>query len=239
VVLDYCAAVRGILTDDQGGPLHPPGLRMAEALAEVQESLQRNLKLNKPGPAHGQLEQLAGCIKSGLASVKAEQQEIRQQVAAIAKVEATLDQDSGTRPERRACYEKLQGEYRAKGGEFYDHLARLMESWQPGLFLGPRARKGEKALQDNLELERWFRKPKRHERHIHGRRHAGVRIVQEGPTLVLVLDAHDAHPGPFTAAELLPYWPAEEPPEQQETLQRRKIMRQARSKKNETLSSES
>ena len=42
VVLDYCAAVRGILNDDQGGPLHPPGLRMAEALAEVRESLQRN-----------------------------------------------------------------------------------------------------------------------------------------------------------------------------------------------------
>jgi hypothetical protein len=30
VALDYCAAVRGILHDDQGGPLHPPGLRMAE-----------------------------------------------------------------------------------------------------------------------------------------------------------------------------------------------------------------
>jgi hypothetical protein len=29
----------------------------------------------------------------------------------------------------------------------------------------------------------------------------------------------------------LPYWPAEEPLEQQEALQRRKIMRQARSKK--------
>src|SRR5262249_46805594 len=42
VVLDYCAAVRGILNDDQGGPLHPPGLRMAEALEEVQASLQRN-----------------------------------------------------------------------------------------------------------------------------------------------------------------------------------------------------
>jgi hypothetical protein len=43
VVLDYCAAVRGILNDDQGGPLHPPGLRMAEALKEVRESIQRNL----------------------------------------------------------------------------------------------------------------------------------------------------------------------------------------------------
>ncbi len=49
VVLDYCAAVRGILNDDQGGPLHPPGLRMAEALDEVQESLQRNLDAKKGG----------------------------------------------------------------------------------------------------------------------------------------------------------------------------------------------
>jgi hypothetical protein len=49
VVLDYCAAVRGILNDDQGGPLHPPGVRMAEALGEVQESLQRNLGAKKGG----------------------------------------------------------------------------------------------------------------------------------------------------------------------------------------------
>ena len=49
VVLDYCAAVRGILNDDQGGPLHPPGLRMAEALNEVQESIQRNLRTKKGG----------------------------------------------------------------------------------------------------------------------------------------------------------------------------------------------
>jgi hypothetical protein len=49
VVLEYCATVRGILNDDQGGPLHPPGLRMAEALAEVGESLQRNLEAKKGG----------------------------------------------------------------------------------------------------------------------------------------------------------------------------------------------
>jgi hypothetical protein len=49
VILDYCAAVRGILNDDQGGPLHPPGLRMAEALGEVRESIQRNLDAKKGG----------------------------------------------------------------------------------------------------------------------------------------------------------------------------------------------
>jgi hypothetical protein len=49
VVLDYCAAVRGVLNNDQGGPLHPPGLRMAEALHEVQESLERSLGAKKGG----------------------------------------------------------------------------------------------------------------------------------------------------------------------------------------------
>jgi hypothetical protein len=47
VVLDYCTAVRGILNDDQGGPLHPPGLRMAEALDEVRASIRRNLDAKK------------------------------------------------------------------------------------------------------------------------------------------------------------------------------------------------
>jgi hypothetical protein len=49
VVLDYCAAVRGILNDDQGGPLEPPGLRMAAALHEVRASIERNLDEKKGG----------------------------------------------------------------------------------------------------------------------------------------------------------------------------------------------
>lgn len=47
VVLDYCAAVRGILNDDQGGPLHPPGVRMADSLQEVHVSLGRCLRAKK------------------------------------------------------------------------------------------------------------------------------------------------------------------------------------------------
>jgi hypothetical protein len=53
VVLEYCAAVRGILNDDQGGPLQPPGLRMTAALNEVRESIQRNLDEKKgASPRH-------------------------------------------------------------------------------------------------------------------------------------------------------------------------------------------
>jgi hypothetical protein len=49
VVLDYCTAIKGILNDDQGGPLHPPGLRMAAALKEVQQSLERTMQTKKGG----------------------------------------------------------------------------------------------------------------------------------------------------------------------------------------------
>lgn len=65
VVLEYCSAVRGILNDDQGGPLHPPGLRMAAALVEVRESLQRSLDEKKGGS------QRSNCAASRTASTAA------------------------------------------------------------------------------------------------------------------------------------------------------------------------
>jgi hypothetical protein len=49
VVLGYGAAVRGILNDSRGGPLHPPGLRMSEALQDVRDSLARNVQAQKGG----------------------------------------------------------------------------------------------------------------------------------------------------------------------------------------------
>jgi len=111
-------------------------------------------------------------------------------------------------------------------------MAGVMISFLAGLFVG----EGEfEEIKDNLDLERWFRLPKSHERRIHGHRHAGVRIVQEGPTLVLALDAHVAHPGLFTVADLLPYGTAKEPLSQRQAIDRRKIMRTARSSKKRPL----
>ncbi len=232
VVLDYCSAVRGILNDDQGGPLHPPGLRMAEALVEVRASLGRNLRLNKPGPAHGHLQKLAGCIDRGLAEAKSRQEQVRQQVREIREVAATLDAQTGTLKKRRGKYEQLRRCYHGKGGEFYGHLARMLLDWSKGLFVGVSGKKGDSLPQDNLDLERWFRLPKGHERRIHGHSHVGVRIVHEGATLLPVLNAHEAHPEPFTAQELLPYREAQEPPDQREAVRRRQSMRKARSEKN-------
>ena len=106
--------------------------------------------------------------------------------------------------------------------------ARVAPPVLAGLFVGEEE---YEAIRDDLDLERWFRLPKSHERRIHGHRHAGVRIVQEGATLVHALDAHAAHPGPFPVDELLPYRGAREPPCQAQALNRRKVMRKARSKK--------
>jgi hypothetical protein len=107
-------------------------------------------------------------------------------------------------------------------------MAQVMISFLAGLFVGENQ---VEEFKDNLDLERWFRLVKGHERRIHGHRHAGIRIVQEGPTMVHALDAHAAHPGPFTVDDLLEYRTAREPPCQKEALNRRKIMRKARSKK--------
>jgi hypothetical protein len=110
-------------------------------------------------------------------------------------------------------------------------MARVMKSFRPDLFSG-----GDAADQfrDNLDLERWFRLSKGHERRIHGQRHARVRIVQEGPTLSPALDAHHTHPEPFTVDDLFLCRTAREPECQFQAMCRRKIMRKARSKKRRT-----
>jgi hypothetical protein len=111
-------------------------------------------------------------------------------------------------------------------------MVQVMKSFLAGLFVG----EGKwEAIRDNLDLERWFRLPKSHERRIHGHRHAGIRIVLEGPTLVHALDAHASHREPFTVEDLLPYRAAREPRCQTQALNRRKIMRKARSKKQRPL----
>src|SRR5437764_11741537 len=113
----------------------------------------------------------------------------------------------------------------------------MLRDWSKGLFVGVRGKRSQELPEDNLDLERWFRAPKGHERRIHGHSHAGVRIVQEGATLLLVLNAHEEHPQPFTAQELLPCREAQEPPDQREAIHRRKVMRKARSQKNDNSSS--
>jgi hypothetical protein len=171
---------------------------------------------------------LAGCIDRGLNEVEAEQGTIRGYVKDIAEVAATLEPGGGTCADRKEKFEALIDRFERTEDPIRLHMATVMMSFLAGLFVG----EGKlEEIKDNLDLERWFRLPKSHERRIHGHRHAGVRIVQDGPTLLLALDAHAAHPERFTAADLLPYRTAREPPCQREAVNRRKIMRKARSTK--------
>jgi hypothetical protein len=136
-----------------------------------------------------------------LEHVQAEQEPIREYVKDIEEIAATLEPGGGSCADRQKKFEGLIDRFKRNDDPIRQHLATLMISFLGGLFVG----EGKfEEIKDNLDLERWFRLPKSHERRIHGRRHAGVRIVQDGPTLVLALDAHVAHPGLFTAEELLP-----------------------------------
>jgi hypothetical protein len=171
------------------------------------------------------LQRLTASIGRGLNLVEDDQAKVRSDVEKIQAVADTLDPANGSLEKRRGEFEQLQQRFSQQKDSVAQHLVKLMISFVAGLFVRPDVDLPE----DNLDLERWFRKPKSHERRIHGRRHAGVRLVQEGPTLVLTLDAHVHHPEPFAAADLIPYHSAQPPPSQQAAIACRRIMRKARS----------
>jgi len=174
---------------------------------------------------------LAQCIDRGLKAVHETQQTVRDYVADIQAIAQTLQPETGNVAHRQQQFGELEQRFIAQPDPIHQQMAKVMGSFQPGLFVGGDA----DFAADNLDLERWFRLPKGHERRIHGHRHAGVRLVQEGPTLALALDAHLEHPEPFTPAELSPYRSAQPPPSQLDAIARRKTMRRARSKKQRPL----
>jgi hypothetical protein len=169
-----------------------------------------------------------GCIDRGLSAVAAEQGQIRAQVGEVRKVAATLDPRRGGNKARRRRFRRLRQRLAASADPVRQQMAVVMAAFVVGLFAGGDV---EGLPEDNLDLERWFRLPKGHERRIHGHHHAGVRLVQEGATLMPALDAHRERAGPFTADELVRYRDAQPPVHERQALQRRKVMRKARSKK--------
>jgi hypothetical protein len=172
--------------------------------------------------------QLAACIDKGLAQTKTTLDEVACDVVELRLVYSTLDPATGSTRRRRADFDEIVFGFRAAPSPLHDHMAGVMERFAPGLFVD--CGRG-KLPSDNLDIERWFRLPKAHQRRIHGHAHAGVRLVYEGPTLLITLDAHRRHPGPFAAADLLSNRNAVPPPCQRDAESRRKIMRHARSRK--------
>jgi len=175
------------------------------------------------------LNRLAGCIDRGLEVSRNALAQVGRYAQDLQAVDATLrPSDVVTAEERQAQFLSLQEAWQSSLEPVHQHFAKMMSSFEPGVFVG-----GEAAdfPTDNLDLERWFKGPKGHERRIHGHRHAGVRIVRQGPTLMLALDAHVHHEEPLTVAALTPYRLADVPQSQQEAVERGKIMRKARSRK--------
>jgi hypothetical protein len=173
------------------------------------------------------MSRLAACIDKGLDLAKPQQETIRCHVETIREVAATLDPSAKGSAQRQSDFDAILARLDGDGDPIHEQMAGLMQSFRAGLFAGDDT---FDQIHDNLDLERWFRLPKGHERRIHGHRHAGVRIVQEGPTLVHALDAHHTHPEPFGVDDLLPYRSARAPACQRQAIHRRKVMRKARSK---------
>ena len=233
IVFDYCAAVRGILNDNHGGPLNPPGLRMYHALEEVSQSIEENLNLGKT-PISSKLNRLNNCIKQGLLIYQQDKAEIVKYTEIVAKVMNTLNPGTGKASQRVEQFIKIQTQLRSCSvkKQIAKHMSLIMKSFGCGLFVGS---DDSEIPDDNLDLERWFKKPKGHERRIHGRKHTGTRLVCEGPTLLPALDAHLSRKKPFSYSELLLYVGAEIPESQRKSMERNRIMKKASSKKKESL----
>jgi hypothetical protein len=163
-----------------------------------------------------------------LQAVVEEQKQVKEYVKEVKRVEATLDPSKGTLKQRKRRFHRLKRRLKKSGDSVRIQMAVVMVAFTAGLFAGPEV---DQEIRDNLDLERWFRLPKGQERRIHGRKHAGVRLVQEGATLMPALDAHKDRDEPLKAEELLGYKDAKPPEQEQQAMHRRKVMRRARSKK--------
>jgi len=231
IVLAYCAMVRGILNDNHGGPLRPAGWRMAEGLVEVGQSLQRTLT-RPPTVISPLLKQLHAYIQRGLARYAEDFCRIACGIGTLSIMWTLLHPKTGTRHSHREEFQQVADRALKNDDPLVQHIGHLMQHFEAGLFCG------DETLDipdDNLDLERWIKGPKGHERRIHGRQHVGLRLVIEAPTFLPAFDAHLSRTMPFTVQELLPYATREIPESQQLAVIRHQLMRKARSKKNEKL----
>ena len=182
------------------------------------------------------------CIACGLDATAGERAQIITEMDRVRAVATTVDAAGDGYDERLARFDVLLKEYAASETAADQRFARRMRNWKPGLFLGDGTaerrvdKSGRPYLpEDNYGIERSFRLPKGHARHVHGRAHAGVALVQRGATLLPALDAHVLHSAPFPHDDLRPYFDALEPEAQKDVRRRAHVMRKARSVKQRPL----
>ena len=120
---------------------------------------------------------LANCIDRGVDVVRPFLTQVKAYVQDLQAVDRTLRPNDETTGEAREAQFILRRQaWESSADPMHQHFAKVMSSFEAGLFVG-----GESAdfPADNLDLERWFKRPKGHERRLHGRRHAGVRLCNK------------------------------------------------------------
>src|SRR5256885_25676 len=98
-------------------------------------------------------------------------------VQALRAVDGILKpSDAATGEERETQFVSLWQEWEASVDPMHQQFATVMSRVAPGLCVGGA---GAEWRADHVDLERWCKRPKGHERRMHGRRHAGVRLVPQ------------------------------------------------------------
>jgi len=120
------------------------------------------------------------------------------QAAEVRAIHAPRAPTRGACAQRQAPLQALPPPWHRSGAPTRQPMSPGRARCEPGLCVGDAAATWP---QDTLDLARWLRPPTGHERRLHGQRHAGVRLVQEGPTLLLALDAHREPPEPCRAED--------------------------------------
>ena len=96
---------------------------------------------------------LAGCIDRGLDVARESLTQVRADVRDLQAVDSTLrPSDEVTGREQEVRFRLLQEAWQSSADPVHQHFAKLLSSFEPGLFVG-----GEAAdfPVDNLDLERW------------------------------------------------------------------------------------
>src|SRR5438552_15547511 len=124
----------------------------------------------------------------GLAVAREAFKHVGQYIQDLRAVDRTLrPSDEAPEEERKAQFVVLWQEWESSADPAQPQLATVMSRLAPGLCVG-----GEAAdfPEDHVDVERWCKRPKGHERRMHGERHVGVRLVRQGAAPTVALDGH-------------------------------------------------
>lgn len=113
------------------------------------------------------MKRLHSYIKRGLSIYYSEQKEVEKYTNEIKIVANTLNSETGKLKNRLAKFRRLKSRFKNADDLIKNQMSEIMHSFRALLFVGDDNLSIPKAY---LDLERWFKKPKGHERKIHGLR---------------------------------------------------------------------